>query len=308
MNFLKQEIDEILETDMTETYNVWSSSATYNIQEDDTLLDSTNVARDGNYYYRTTIDSNINHRPSLNENLYWTVHAPSNRYAMLDASANTATEIEGSGFYITISRGNIEQLAIGNVVANSIVIENIDSNDNVINTQTVNTNATNEDVSDYWTYIYSPYNYGISRGFLVSIAPVGVKLKITFNKNTIENKTKCGYLVGGQQITFGKTLYAPNFKYNIIGDSGFDEWGRPLTSSILPQNMVDFETIIDTDLFVNTRRKLKSIYGEIGVFIVDESDDSIHENLLTLGKVMDSSQVLSNPAKSTISWSVAEVI
>lgn len=308
MDFLLQEITAILDTDMTEAFNDWSSVTTYHIEEDDATLSSVSVARDGNYYYRTTIDSNINNRPSLTERLYWTVHAPSNRYAMIDASANTSTDLDGIGFYVTVARGNIEQLAIGNVVAESITIENLDASNNVLATQTIDTSATNEEVSDYWSYLYSPYDHGIDRGFLVNIAPIGTNIKITFTKHIAEDRTSCGYLVGGQPISFGKTLYAPSFKYNSIGDSGFDEWGRLIENSILPQDAVDFETVVDTNEFVAMRRKLKSMYKEVGVFILDESSDSIHENLLTLGVVMDSSQVLSNPSTSTISWSIAEVI
>ena len=307
MKFLQQEIVEIIETNLQESFAVWDAEKTYYVEDDEENLTSDNVARDGNFYYRTAIDENIGNNPSENEGDSWVVYRPSNRYAMLDTHAKTLTQSD-EDFYIKIKRDFIELLAFGNVIADSITIENLDAEDNVISTQTIDTTAYNEDVDDYWSYIYSKYDSEITRAFLVTISPIGEYLKISFTKNSIENKTQCGFLVGGQPVDFGDTLYDVNFSYNTIGDNSFDEWGRVKSDVIIPQDMTDFETLIDAGVFAKTRTKIKNTYGKIGVFIIDESKDSKYDNLLSLARIMSTTQVLSNSSKVVLSWSIAEIL
>ena len=73
-------------------------------------------------------------------------------------------------------------------------------------------------------------------------------------------------------------------------------------------DLVDFETVIPVGDLVQTKRKIKEVYDDIILFVLDESESSDYENLLTLGKVQTAKPVYSNSVEATITWSIFESI
>ncbi|MCI4437552.1 MAG: hypothetical protein JHC33_12160 [Ignisphaera sp.] len=59
---------------------------------------------------------------------------------------------------------------------------------------------------------------------------------------------------------------------------------------------------------MSTKRKIKSIYNDIIVFILDERDTSPFENMITLGVIESSSVVLDDGEYTTMSWNIVEAL
>lgn len=305
MQYLAQQITSFLATNLTDTYNDWSSSTTYSF-ESGTPTNSS-VARYGTYYYRSVINSNLNNNPVATENIKWTKYSVSNKYAMLDLAANTKSIYNDGNLYVTFIQNQMTTLTIGNYEADTVTIEILDESDNILWTYTTDSSV-NELVEDYWTYIYTDYGYEIDRAIKIDLPLIGYKVKVTFNKSVESDVTACGYLVGGEAIDMGCTLNGINFKFNSFAFKETDDWGTLTVTKRAVQDLVDFETVIDSNRLQTYKRQLKSIYNDIVVFIVDESENSEYENILTLGVIQDASIVLTDLDKTVISYSVMESI
>ena len=297
MNYLKQEIIDFTSTNLTESVAEWSAATTYAVGD---------LAKKGTYIYKSAIASNLNNDPEEYNDIKWLKYQISNKYAMLDLSANSKSEYTGS-LTVTFTQNRMSTLAIGNYDATTISVEVLDELDATIWSYE-SEDTLNENVSDWWDYIYSDYGYEVNRGIKIELGRIGTSVRVTFNSSVDVPITACGYLVGGEKVDMGCTLYGVSFTYNSFATKEFDTFGTLNLIKRGVQDLVDFNTVIDNSQLQSSRRKIKSIYNDIIVFIVDEQEDSNHENLLTLGVIQDASTVLSNPTKTTISWSVVEVI
>ena len=108
----------------------------------------------------------------------------------------------------------------------------------------------------------------------------------------------------------GETLYGVNFKFNSFATKEFDAFG---TLSVLKrgvQDIVDFNTVIQhTEKgLMTTKREIKEVYDDVIAFILDTSETSQYENMITLGTIQDANVVLNNGTVYNIAWSVIEVI
>lgn len=166
----------------------------------------------------------------------------------------------------------------------------------------------NQNVIDYWTYMYEGYGYELDKGIMISLPVYGENIRVTFNDPGGIGATECGYLVAGEAVSMGETLYGVDFSFNSFANKEFDTFGTLQLVKRRVQDLVDFNTLISSSELATVRRAIKKIYNDVIVFIVDESENSVHENLLTLGIVQDVSTVLENPVQTTVSWSVVEVI
>ena len=123
-------------------------------------------------------------------------------------------------------------------------------------------------------------------------------------------RTGCGFLVGVVALDMGKTEYGVNFSFNSFAQKEFDDTGNFTVKKSSIQDLVDFNTtmLLTEKSVPKTKREIKSFYDDVVVFIVDENEDSHHENMLTLGTVQDASVVLNNEVLFNIAWSVLEVV
>lgn len=225
---------------------------------------------------------------------------------------------EGSAWAITTFNGDlvvefllndIDTLAMGYYTADSVTIENLDSLGAVIpSTVQVIEQSVNEDVEDYYSYMYSQYTISVDIGVMVNIPRFGEKIRVTFALESSTSSSACGYLVGGSAVDMGDTLYGVNFNFSSYSTKSTDLFGVTTIDRRGVQDLVDFETIIDSGLVMSAKRKIKSIYDEVVVFILDPTTDSKYENMMTLGAVDDASSVLDNGVQAVIAWSVQEIL
>jgi len=168
------------------------------------------------------------------------------------------------------------------------------------------THSVNETIYDLWDYIYDAYSEDVNRALKVDLSPIGTSIRVTLKPVLVSDTVSMGYLVGGEALFMGETLYGVGFNFQSYAYKEVDTFGTLTVIKRNVQDLVDFETIIPTAELSKLKRRLKSVYNDILVFIVDESDDSQVENLLTLGIVENASVVLSNPVLSTMTWSIME--
>ena len=304
MQYVAQEITGFTSTNLTDTYNDWSSATTYKFETGTPT--NASVCRVGTYYYRSLANGNIGNEPTANEDVKWIKWGVSNKYAMLDFSAQSKSTFTGD-LYVIFKQNQIRTLGIGNYEAETVRIEILDTLDNVLWTYETDSSV-NENVIDYWSYIYEDYGYKVDRSFKIDLPLIGDRVKVTFNKSAESTATACGFLVGGKAVNMGETLNNVEFSFNSYAIKQFDDFGALTITKRAVQDLVDFETIIDTKETVNLKRGIKKIYNDIIMFILDESETSDYENLITLGTIQDASVVLTEFDKTIISYSIIEAV
>jgi len=210
---------------------------------------------------------------------------------------------------VEFDRKDIDTLVIGNYTATSITIVALDDlGAPIVSSEQTKEIGVNDDVEDYYSYIYSLYSTSSGLDAVFSIPFVGLKIRVTFSNLILGAETSCGFLIGGATNNMGDSLFGVGFSFNSYSVKETDDFGVTTILKRGIQDLVDFETEIPSSALAATKRKIKLIYDEIVVFIVDPSVDSSYENLITLGVIDSVSTTLSNPVQSIISWSVQEVL
>ena len=302
MQVLQQKITEFTYSNLTETYALWSASTTYAVGA---------KVRIGAYIYESVTANNLNNNPIATENARWLRVDVSNKYAMLDLRANTKGITVGGDTVVEFQQNFMDTLAIGNYEANKVKVEILDESGVVLWTYQT-PESISSTVIDWWTWTYEPYAYEVNRGIMIKLGVVSqtTTVRVTFKYIDIIERTACGYLVGGNSLNMGQTEYGVNFSFNSFATKEFDSDGNFTVKKSSIQDLVDFNTTITLKekSVPQTKREIKEFYDDVVVFIVDENENSIHENMLTLGTVQDASIVLNNGVLFNIAWSVLEVI
>lgn len=169
------------------------------------------------------------------------------------------------------------------------------------------THDNHEDVLDYYSYMYSEYSINIDRSKKYDILPSGSNIRLTLF-NEVAQDAECGFLVSDEAVDMGHTLYGIDFSFNSYSTKDVDEFGIMTITKRGIQELLDFETSISSNSLPTMKRKIKNVHDEIVTFILDPSEDSVYENIITLGTVENVSTVLSNPVATTIAWSIHETI
>jgi hypothetical protein len=309
MIYIQQQIENFTEDSNIENdWYGWDDTTSYN-QEDLGSETYAGTVTYGNYYWKSLTDNNVGNIPSETEGVYWSKLSISNRMAMLDQQSLTRSTMIGDDIVVEFTRNQIDSIALGYLETSQITIEHLDTTDTVIDEFTkIIEFSLHENVFDLWDYIYEDYTTDVDRGLYFKIAPIGVKVRITISASIITGNSACGFLVGGEGIDMGDTLDGVGFNFNSFSTAETDIFGNLTVIRRNVQDLVDFETIIDKSFTPRARRNIKSIYDEIVVFVVDESENSFLENAVTLGKIQDASVVGEVSTKNVISWSVFETI
>lgn len=304
MQYVTQQITSFLSTNLTDTYTDYNPSTTYTFESGTPT--NASVARYGSYYYRSLVNGNVGNTPTETEKIKWLKWEVSNKYAMLDLSAQSKSRYAGD-MYVEFLQGQMKTIGIGNFEAEYLTIEIKDNLGTVL--WTYDTYSTlNENVTDYYSYIYEDYGYEVDRAFKIDLPLVGYKVKITFHKSADSTTTACGFLVGGVAVNMGKTLCDVNFQFTSYAVKTFDEFGSLTITKRAVQDLVDFETIVKNNQMMTLKREIKKVYNDIVMFIVDENDNSIYENLITLGTIQDAGIVISEFEDTIMSFSIVEAV
>ena len=308
MQYVKQELTEYVSTNLTDIYNDWSPTTTYILEVDDENLTNASIVRYGAYYYRSVTNNNLNFNPVEYENIKWVKYAVSNKFAMLDMSANSKSIVEGGNLTVTFLQNQASIIGIGNYEADYILIE-ILAPDGVTVLWSYQTPSTiNANVYDYYDYIYEPYLLNQDFTTKISLPILGRYIRLTFTTVPLTGNSACGYLIVGNPVDMGMSLMGVKFGYNSLTTKEISEFGNLVVDKSFIQDIVDFETVVDSKYLPMMRKELKKVYDEIVLFIIDERDNSPYENLMTLGVIQDASVMLENNIETVMSFSIIEAI
>lgn len=308
MQYVKQEITTFTSTNLTDIYADWNPATTYILETDNENLTNASVVRYGAYYYRSVTNGNLNFNPSQYENIKWVKLGISNKFGLIDLSSQSKSIVEGGNLTVTFPQNKIRTLGLGNYEADTIMIEVLGSDGTTVLWTYSTDSSINDNVTDYYTYIYEDYNYTVDRAIKLDIGVDGSFIRVTLNKSIEATRTACGFLVGGVAINMGNTLMGIKFNFNSFAEKNLDELGTLTITKRAVQDLIDFETTVEAGRLSDIRREIKKVYNDIVMFILDENDVGNYENLLTLGVIQDSSVLLENHVEAIVSFSIMEAI
>ena len=296
MRFVKQAITSYTSATVTPEHADWSPLTTYNIGD--------NVLY-GNYIWKNSYTSNLNNIPS-DESPYWVKFGTSNYYSLIDTQSKTKTTVVGDDLIVKFPANYIDTIALGYFTAQTVRIENLDASDNVLLTQEYY-QSINEDVFDYYDYIYAPYSDSTDKAKYFNIIKAGTQIRVSFLKGSYAG-VSVGFLVGGTAINMGKTVEGVKLGWNSFSLRTTDDFGIMSITKRADQDLIDFETAINTANLMSFRRKAKQYKDEIVAFIVDDTESSVFENIVTLGVMQEMQPIATNNDKTILTWSVLESI
>ena len=308
MQYMRQEITSFTSTNLVDEYNEWSPSTTYVLETDNNNLTNASMARLGTWYYRSLINNNLNFSPETWLDIKWVKYQVSNKYAMLDLSANSKSIFMGGNLTVTFLQEQMTTLGIGNFEAEYVTFEILALDGTTVLWSLDTLSSTNENVTDYYSYIYEEYGYIIDRTLKVDLPVIGEYVRLTFHKSGNSDRTACGYLVGGTPVDMGKTLMGVKFNFTSYAVKKVDAFGALTITKRAVQDLVDFETTMNAEQLPYIRREIKKVYNNIVLFILDENSTGNYENLLTLGVIQDASVLLKNHVEVTMGFSIMESI
>ena len=308
MQYVKQELTEYVSTNLTDIYNDWSPTTTYILEVDDENLTNASIVRYGAYYYRSVTNNNLNFNPVEYENIKWVKYAVSNKFAMLDMSANSKSIVEGGNLTVTFLQNQASIIGIGNYEADYILIEILAPDGVTVLGSYQTPSNINANVYDYYDYIYEPYLLNQDFTTKISLPILGRYIRMTFIAVPLTENSACGYLIVGNPVDMGMSLMGVKFGYNSLTTKEISEFGNLVVDKSFIQDIVDFETVVNSNYLPRMRRELKKVYDEIVLFIIDERDNSPYENLMTLGVIQDASVMLENNIETVMSFSIIEAI
>ena len=227
---------------------------------------------------------------------------------MINLRSQDSTIVEGGDIVVTFKKRLINGIVIGNFSGNSLTVENLDDGGNIVDTPVEYTQSPNEDVFDYYSYIYSEYSVSSENAKFYRLNDIGTQIRVTITSNSATGVAKCGFLVGGEITDMGSTINNVAFNFNSYSTKSIDEFGTLSIKKRGVQELVDFETVVKNTEMRQRKSQLKAIYDEILAFVVDEDEGSIYDNLIAFGTIENSAIIINEYDKQIISWSIMESI
>ena len=285
MIYIRQEIAGFTYSNIVSTVPEYNPATNYILGD---------MVRVGNYEYKSLYGTvalpNIGKDPLSNLGTSWFEYGSSNMYACLDSYPETKTVWEGDGV-CEFLRGQKDTLGIGAFDATKITIEYRDSLDNILeNEEILFSNSVG--VYDEWTYGYAEFTSNTINTLYLPLKLIGKKIRVIFQNDG--KSTSCGFLTAGRAVYVGDTIEGVNFPDKRTGN-------RTVPTA-------DFSTIIDNNLLMIKINEAKKLINETMLFIIDESENSQHSNMVFLGTITKVDGAADNFEKNKISWQIEQTI
>lgn len=234
---------------VSETYQVWSSGATYAVG-DRAILTSTHKT------YESIQAGNTNHDPVadllLETPLWWKLVGPTARWAMFDglagAQSSRATSIE-----VVVAPGKIDSLAFINLDAASIEVVMTSS---AVEVYSRTLDLVLDNVFDWYEYFFEP----IIRKTDVVLDDIPVYgdgvLTITISSG---GSAYCGEAVFGMRREIGDLLWAPKLGIVDYSRKEVDEYGNAAILQRRYAKLLDCNLYIKNEMADEVHRLLTSL-------------------------------------------------
>ena len=287
MIYVSQLIDSFTYSNIVETVQAFKPATPYLVGD---------KARVGSYHYISTYGTealpNLGKEPLSNLGLAWIKleNEPSNVYACLDPYEETRTEWVADGI-VEFVRGAKNTLGIGNFTATQVKIDYLDSLGIIIDTQIFNYSI-NTQVFDIISYMYAPVTTSIDKMIYLPLKLKGSKIRVTFSRGGAS--TKCGFMIAGVSVSMGTTLNKVDFPFTLMGTK--------------IQEVANFNTSVKKDFVLLNAKEAKALINETMMFVIDEGENSSHQNMVIVGKIKQCSPSAEVATENQISWQIEQTI
>ena len=288
MIYIKQEIDNFTYSNIVSSVTEYSPTHNYLLGD---------LVRVGSYHYKSLYGTvalpNVGKDPLSNLGTAWFLYEVSNQYAILDMYSETRTQWTGDGI-VEFLRETKDTLVIGNFLADTVTVDYLDNLGNIITGETqiynyyINTIGRNSP----WTYYTARFVDSVNYVIYTPLKRLGYKIRVTFAKSG--NPTNCGYLHAGRSIFMGRTLEDVSFQNKKIGN--------------VYARVADFQTSVDKQYLMGKSDTAQRLLDTPLAFIIDDNENSYHQNLVILGKVTKCDPSANNFEKNRISWQIEQNI
>ncbi len=301
MKIVKNQTTEYLTSNFSEDETEWTSSDTYNY---------TDERRDGHYIYKYagTDGTNTEESPSVNSlkvSPKWVKIAPSNYYAMLDGETNTQTQ-NADTIEITISDTFYDTISLLEIEATSVTIDLRDSEtDELLYTKDYDLIDTSF-ITDFVSYCFEESH--IKTSIYANDIPIYKNAIMRVLIDATGSIAKCGRLVFGRSFYVGEAGYGANLSIESYSRKTVDEFGNTSLTHRESVNIDSYEVFVPTAKIPILRQKAKEFDAMAVLFVMDEKNETILENLLNFGYWQDFSILIPNAKTSTISLSIKGIL
>lgn len=275
MTIVQNKALDYLDANFAETETIWNISHTYSYAQE---------IRDGHYIYTYagTTGTNTLESPSVNNekiDRVWVQTRPTNYFAMIDGKTNTQTQNVDS-IDVLIACSNCDAISLLGLEAKSITLTLFDNlTAQAVHTKTIDLVNT-RDIIDFSTYCFEEFNTNTTiyeqlplytdAGLIISIEHSGMV-------------AKCGRLVVGRTYFVGETGVGANLGMESYSRKETDVFGNVILNHTSNVNIDSYEAYVPTRNIQAIRRKMAALDAIPVLFIMDESQNTELENLLTYG-------------------------
>lgn len=301
---------KICENQVTDykTINVPNSDPIWSA--DDLFLYADEI-RYGNYIYKYAGEDNTNttENPEFIWNRdkeifpIWVRVRPTNYFAAIDGETGTQTTLNGN-MVITFDISNFDTLALLNLEVEDVMIELYDNDSmQVVYSNDVNMQDETE-VIDFYSYCFNPFVYKPS--LYIGELPLynNGTITITLSGTT----TKVGRIVLGRSYFVGDTEYNVSLGIESYSIRDVDVFGNVTLKQRGTVNIDSIPVRFPTSKAVQLRERFKELDAKPLLFIGDESETSITQNLLNFGYWTSFSPLLQNPTSSVSSVGIKGIL
>lgn len=295
MEFVPQSITSYTSAQISPEYANWSNATTYVVG---------NKVIYGNYIWICSFAGSLNFEPKENSP-HWTKWGTSNYWSLIDPRSQTLTVVN-SDFIVEFDKSGIETLVIGYFRGVSILVEVLDTLDNVVFVQSFR-NPRRDKLPSYLNWIHASFIDYSSRSKVFYLPFFGSKVRVTFSKGSYSN-VQVGFMVGGRSTQMGRTIEGVKLGRTSYTIKNTDEFGITTITSRAKRKYHDFETSVNSDIAMNTLRIIENYEDTVMAFIIDNNQNSVYENIVTLGVYESVEPLATNKDKTVLSWTVVEMI
>ncbi len=285
MIYVRQEINEFTYSNIISTVPDYDENSNYMLGD---------LVRVGNYEYKSLFGTvelpNKGNNPLTTQGVNWFLYGSSNQFACLDSYTETKTVWSGNGV-CEFLRGQKDTLGIGAFDATKITIEYRDLLDNILESEEI-LFSNSAGVYDEWTYGYAEFTSNTINTLYLPLKLIGKKIRVIFQNDG--KSTSCGFLTAGRAVYVGDTIEGVNFPDKRTGN-------RTVPTG-------DFSTIINSNLLMIKINEAKKLINETMLFVIDESENSQHGNMVFLGNITKVDGAAENKEKNKITWQIEQTI
>jgi len=163
--------------------------------------------------------------------------------------------------------------------------------DPVLDTQTF-TFSSNGDVWNEWDYGYAGFTDSVSETVYTPLLRKGTYIRVTFS--AAGDNTYCGFMVAGLASFMGDTLDKVSFPDKRIGSKKL--------------SVADFRTSVVKATLMRKTAEAKALIDESVLFVIDESTDSSHSNMIILGQIKKVDGTGETSSKNYMTWQIEQNI